>query len=996
MNQILKVTAAVSAAAMLLSMTALFPAHAADVCKIDTSSTHQTIRGFGGINLPEWITQGDMTDAQRQKAFGNGADELGLTILRIYCSDDSNAWKNAVPTAKYAQKMGATIFATPWNPPASMRFNGDGTITGGKYQLDKSKSADYAKHLNNYIKYMESQGINLYSISVQNEPDYAAEWTYWSPDELSSFIANYGKAVTAGTNAKLMSPESFQYRKDIYNAILANPQASANVDLYGTHFYGTPREWMDFPALENSGKEIWMTEVYVPDSHADSADLWPDAIKVSENIHNGVVVGNLNAYVWWYIRRSYGLLKENGEISKRGYCMAQYSKFVRPGDVRIDATESPEKDVYISAFKNNKGQVTVVAVNESDNGYAQQFSLSKGETITDVDRWRTSANENIALTENLEYTGSSFWAQLPAKSVSTFVISTDASGQQEIPTETQPATEVQPDADGYYIHDTFEGDVFSWTGRGAATVTLSGRTAYEGKEALLVQERTSAWHGAAKVLDASIFKPGNAYSFSTNAMYFDGKNTDTFYLKLQYKGSDGETHYASIAEAQTVKGQWVQLANKSWQIPADASDMLLYVETPESTNNFYIDEVIVAKDGTEIKGAEAPVIEPTEETQAPTEAPVPTETQPDVSSVRYGDVNLDGNVNILDVITLNRAVLGKDFLSDEQAANADVDLSGKPDSTDSLNILKYIVGLTKSLPVGNNLPQPTEQATEAVQTTVSLTPAEYMQKASANIVNALPAGADTVQNGVDYGTMTSETYYSTTRERQTPVKVLLPPGYNPSETYPVLYMMHGYWETQDTLSADSMGLQTILGNQIASGDAKKMIVVFPYIYTSKTQEACSGMNLENSLNYDNFINDLKTDLMPWVEQHYSVKKGRENTAISGFSMGGRESQFIGISMSDTFGYVGAVCPAPGLTPGADLSQHPGQLQESELKFSNPPYLFLLSAAVNDPVVGTQPESYHNIYTANGTNHIWNQIPGGGHDGNSIRPHFYNLVRNLFC
>ncbi|MBE6877242.1 MAG: glucuronoarabinoxylan endo-1,4-beta-xylanase [Ruminococcus sp.] len=667
MKHLSRITAAISAAAMMLSLATIFPAHAADVCQIDTSSTHQTIRGFGGINLPEWISQGDMTDAQRQKAFGNGADELGLTILRIYCSDDSNAWKNAVPTAKYAQKMGATIFATPWNPPASMRFNGDGTIKGGKYQLDKSKSADYAKHLNSFVKYIESQGIDLYSISVQNEPDYAAEWTYWSPEELTTFIANYGKAVTEGTKAKLMSPESFQYRKDIYNAILANPQASANVDLYGTHFYGTPREWMDFPALENSGKEIWMTEVYVPDSDADSADLWPDALDVSKNIHNGVVVGNLNAYVWWYIRRSYGLMKENGQISKRGYCMAQYSKFVRPGDVRIDATESPESDVYVSAYKNSQGQVTVVAVNYSDTGYAQQFNLARGENITDVDRWRTSSSENIALTENLEYTGSSFWAQLPAKSVSTFVITTDGSTA----TPEQPA-EVQPDENGYYFHDTFEGDVSDWTARGSATLTLSGRTAYEGKEALLAMDRTSAWHGMAKSLDANTFKPGNVYSFSTNAMYFDGANTDTFYLKLEYKGSDGKTHYASVAQGTAIKGEWVQLANENYTIPEGASEMRLYVETPKSTNNFYIDDVVGATAGTKIKGAE---------------------------SIPYtrGDINSDGVVNIYDLM-LAKKYLISGFPQARPAVTADVSGNNTNDVEDIIVLTKFLHGSIRQFP----------------------------------------------------------------------------------------------------------------------------------------------------------------------------------------------------------------------------------------------------------------------------------------------------------
>lgn len=50
-----------------------------------------------------------------------------------------------------------------------------------------------------------------------------------------------------------------------------------------------------------------MTEVYTDNNN--DADLWTNALNVSENIYNGLVVGNMSAYVWWYIRRSYGLLK---------------------------------------------------------------------------------------------------------------------------------------------------------------------------------------------------------------------------------------------------------------------------------------------------------------------------------------------------------------------------------------------------------------------------------------------------------------------------------------------------------------------------------------------------------------------------------------------------------------------------------------------------------------------------------------------------------------
>ena len=53
--------------------------------------------------------------------------------------------------------------------------------------------------------------------------------------------------------------------------------------------------------------------------------------------------------------------------------------------------------------------------------------------------------------------------------------------------------------------------------------------------------------------------------------------------------------------------------------------------------------------------------------------------------------------------------------------------------------------------------------------------------------------------------------------------------------------------------------------------------------------------------------------MPYIEKTYSVKTGRENTAITGFSMGGRESLLIGMQRPDLFSYIGAICPAPGVT-----------------------------------------------------------------------------------
>ncbi|MBR0485938.1 MAG: endo-1,4-beta-xylanase [Oscillospiraceae bacterium] len=65
------------------------------------------------------------------------------------------------------------------------------------------------------------------------------------------------------------------------------------------------------------------------------------------------------------------------------------------------------------------------------------------------------------------------------------------------------------------------------------------------------------------------------------------------------------------------------------------------------------------------------------------------------ASTLPGDADLSGGVDILDVITVNKAILGKETLSKQQEINADVDNSGVPDSSDALLIMKYIVGLVK-------------------------------------------------------------------------------------------------------------------------------------------------------------------------------------------------------------------------------------------------------------------------------------------------------------
>lgn len=923
-----------------LPATTLSHAGAASDCVIDSATTYQHISGFGGINLPEWAGS-DMSQEQVQKAFGNGEDELGFTILRTFINDNKNQWNIAVPTAKAAQQLGATVFASPWNPPSSIAESGGSN--GAKHVRTDSYAA-YAQHLNDYYHYMKDNGVDIYAISVQNEPDYAHEWTYWSSDETTTFLANYADKI----DCKVMSPETFQYtNKDYYSKILNNSKAMANCDLFGTHFYGTQRSQMDFAALENSGKEIWMTEVYVPNSNQNSANNWPEALDVAKNMHNGLVVGNMSAYVWWYIRRHYGPMTDDGKISKRGYMMAQYSKYVRPDAYRIGCTEAPANNLQISAYKNTDGSIAIVAINTGTSAVTQNFSVNSGERISSVDAIRSSGSENLKQS-TVSFNGNSFSASLPGQSVTTFVLATDGGSS--------PISPAEPNEDGSYFIDTFESSVGTWSGRGSASVELSDKNAYEGSKALFVSGREATWNGAVKSLSTGIFKPGETYSFSACVSPASSNDTSEYMLSLQYTDASGETQYSHIASGASIGGEYVLLSNTAYMIPNGASDLQLYVESVDGMNDFYIDRVIGATEGSVFEG------------------PKPVQ-------FLLGDADYNGAITASDLTIAKRIILGSETGSAAIKA-ADVNQDKRVSVSDLVWYVKFLTGQVSDYPEKGAVVDGDEPPVTAMRTISEYTP----------IVEAAVSEFETNDSkqekaGVSYGTVKSGSYYSTTCNRNKPYNILLPAGYSESKQYPVLYVMHGYWENQDRMiltGNNTMYTRQIIGNAIASGDAEDMIVVFPYIYSSATQAECSGMDDANNRAYDNFINDLVKDLMPHIESTYSIKTGRENTAITGFSMGGRESLLIGMQRADLFGYVGAICAAPGVTGSFKWNS------EEEA-----PSLVFLTAGSNDDVVYTTPNSYHENFTKNNVPHIWHYVNGGYHGDNSIHAHLYNFVRAVF-
>jgi glucuronoarabinoxylan endo-1,4-beta-xylanase len=92
-----------------------------------------------------------------------------------------------------------------------------------------------------------------------------------------------------------------------------------------------------------------MTEHFV-----GGGDGWDAIMQMAKEIHDCLTVANYNAYfMWWFVSTNDPGPLDNaaGQVSNRGYIIGQFSKFIRPGYQRVDATNGPSSNVYLSAYK---------------------------------------------------------------------------------------------------------------------------------------------------------------------------------------------------------------------------------------------------------------------------------------------------------------------------------------------------------------------------------------------------------------------------------------------------------------------------------------------------------------------------------------------------------------------------------------------------------------------------------------------------------------------
>jgi len=375
----------------------------AQVATIDVAKVKQVIDGFGACTA--WHVQ--FTTAEADAAFKNeNSEQLGLSILRVRIAPTSSEWPGWADEKANAQKAkarGATILASPWSPPATLKTNNN--IIGG--ELKTESYAAYANHLKSFCTYLGNVDV----VSIQNEPNIEVgyESCNWTPTQLLNFCKNNASAI----GKPVMAPEAFNFDKNFSDPILNDLIANTQVQYIGGHLYGATA--YNYINAITKGKKVWMTEKYFnPDDISTCITM---AKEITDCMYN-----NMNAYVWWYLRQpGCNLIEAGGKLKKKGCTMGQFSKFVRPGYSRIEATYQPISGVYVVAFK-GKDHNVVVVVNQNKNNVSQLFSF-KNDTIFSVKKYVTSESKNIKDEGTLTCVSNSFTNNLEAQSITTFVTS---------------------------------------------------------------------------------------------------------------------------------------------------------------------------------------------------------------------------------------------------------------------------------------------------------------------------------------------------------------------------------------------------------------------------------------------------------------------------------------------------------------------------------------------------------------------------------------------
>ena len=217
----------------------LFSEHRGQPAIINWTELHQEIDGFGASSAADMPELNALTDA-RADMFFDPIKGIGLSLLRTQIQPDGSSLE--IVTAQKAAARGAKVWATPWSPPANYKTNG--TLEKGGY-LITSDYPRWASVLAGYVKLMQSKGVPIYALSVQNEPDISETYSscLYSAQNIHDFVPHlYSAFQSSGVgDTRIIIAEQYHWAFDLTDAAMADPSVAQHVGIIAAHGYGNER-----------------------------------------------------------------------------------------------------------------------------------------------------------------------------------------------------------------------------------------------------------------------------------------------------------------------------------------------------------------------------------------------------------------------------------------------------------------------------------------------------------------------------------------------------------------------------------------------------------------------------------------------------------------------------------------------------------------------------------------------------------------------------------
>ncbi|MEW8969153.1 MAG: glycoside hydrolase family 30 protein [Mesobacillus sp.] len=410
------------------------------VMKLDPEKKYQTFMGFGGaFTEAAAYTLAQIPGEERAKvidSYFNQETGLGYSLGRTHIHSCDFALENytyveendtelktfsierenkyVLPLIKDAVKVRGeelTILSSPWSPPAWMKTNNE-MNNGGKLKPEFYDT--WALYYTKYIKAMESEGIPIWGITVQNEPEATQVWDScrYSAEEERDFVKNHLGPVMEQEGLGDKKIIIWDHNRDIAyeraKTILSDSEAAKYIWGTGLHWY-VSEEFENLSKIHEDfpDKHLIFTEGCIEGGVQLGA--WHTGERYARNI-----MGDINNWLEGWIDWNIVLNEQGGPNHVGNYCDApvivdtktgeihynssfyyigHFSKYIKPNAVRIGHELNHD---YLKAvsFKNEDGSIVAVVMNDADT--TESFTLSVG--------------------------GKTAKAELPGHSITTFII----------------------------------------------------------------------------------------------------------------------------------------------------------------------------------------------------------------------------------------------------------------------------------------------------------------------------------------------------------------------------------------------------------------------------------------------------------------------------------------------------------------------------------------------------------------------------------------------